>query len=514
MDLDGYRRSAEAFLTELTREYYRHYAGLKDAFEIEPIYERHWSLFTLDAVESLRERAGAAPAGSEELRRLTMLIDFAVQGYIGEATKSVEAELARREADLSFKLDGQRIGFRESSVVQANEPDGARRAAIEDGRLKLTDEHLGSLHRELMERSHGGAVDLGWASYREMCEECKLIDLDLLRTQTDAFQRASDERYAELLEPELRRTLGLGFADLSRSDLPRFFRAADKDALFPEEKLLPSFVETMRGLGIDVRGQSGVILDVDPRPKKSPRAFCAPVHPPGEVYLVLTPIGGLEDFSVLFHEGGHTEHFAHVDPRLPFEFRYLGDNSISEAFAFLFQHLVEDPEWLRRRLGVADAAEVASYARAHRLVYLRRYAGKLAYELELHGNGRSPDFSALADRYSELLGAAVGVKWPRETFLADVDPGFYCACYLRAWALETHLRRGLRERFGGAWFERPEAGELLRELWRAGQRTTPEEMLGRLGVAEELDFGVMLEDLGLASSKDMVSRRRQGKEDR
>ena len=59
----------------------------------------------------------------------------------------------------------------------------------------------------------------------------------------------------------------------------------------------------------------------------------------------------------------------------------------------------------------------------------------------------------LGDRYAELIGGALQVDWPRETFLADVDPGFYCACYLRAWALETHLRAFLRERFGPAWFE-------------------------------------------------------------
>ena len=34
------------------------------------------------------------------------------------------------------------------------------------------------------------------------------------------------------------------------------------------------------------------------------------------------------------------------------------------------------------------------------------------------------------------------------TYLSDVDDGFYAANYLRAWALETHLRRHLRERFG------------------------------------------------------------------
>jgi hypothetical protein len=40
----------------------------------------------------------------------------------------------------------------------------------------------------------------------------------------------------------------------------------------------------------------------------------------------------------------------------------------------------------RARLGIAGAEEIVAYARAHRLVYLRRYAAKIAYELELTGS--------------------------------------------------------------------------------------------------------------------------------
>ena len=77
-------------------------------------------------------------------------------------------------------------------------------------------------------------------------------------------------------------------------------------------------------------------FDIESRPNKSPRAFCAPVRVPGEVYLVIAPVGGRDDYATLFHEGGHTEHSASVAPELPFEFRCLGDNSISETYAFLF----------------------------------------------------------------------------------------------------------------------------------------------------------------------------------
>jgi hypothetical protein len=495
VDLEAYRRSAEEFVSELTGEFYRHYAGLKEGYEIEPIYARHAELFEAGAVVELREHLAAAPPGSDQRRRLTLLLDFALEGHLGEATKTAEAELARREAGLKLELDGgESIGFRESAVAQANEPDAARRVAIEKARLEATNDHLNDLYEEVIGTQHALARRLGYASYRELCAEAKGIDLAGLNVETSAFAERSAPKYGEVVDPALRASLGYGLEHFARADIPRFFRAPELDRLFPRAELIGSFEQTLHGLGIDVRSQSGVIFDVESRPNKSPRAFCAPVRAPGEVYLVLAPTGGHEDYSVLFHEGGHTEHYASVDPELPFEFRMLGDNSVTETFAFLFQHLVENPAWLERRLGVSDPGPVAGHARAQRLIYLRRYGAKLAYELELHdGDGA---LTELAPRYAELLGAALQIDWPQETFLSDVDPGFYSACYLRAWALEAHLRRHMTERFGPAWFEVAEAGAVLISLWREGQRRAPEELLDELA-GERLRFGVLLEDLAL-----------------
>ncbi|MEA2197178.1 MAG: hypothetical protein QOJ25_1229 [Solirubrobacteraceae bacterium] len=495
MDLQGYRESAEEFVAELNAEFYRHFAGLTDDFEIEAIYVKYEDLFTRAAVEDLREQAAAPAPGTDERRRRRMLLDFAVEGHLGQATKALDAELARREAELSIELDGERIGYRESAVTQANEPDAERRAEIEEARLALTEQELNPLHREVLERQHELAEDLGYPSYRDMCASLQGIDFEALHRQTETFAAATEASYGPVLEPELQRTLGIGLDKLRRSDLPRFFRAAETDASFPADRLTQSFIETARGLGIDIAAQPGVILDTERRPKKSPRAFCAPVRAPGEVYLVIAPVGGRDDFAALFHEGGHTEHFANVDPALPFEFRQLGDNAITEAYAFLFQHLIEDPEWLRRRLGVDDDGGLAAYARANQLVYLRRYTAKFAYELELHG-ASDGGLEPMADRYAELLSAALRVDWPWQTFLADVDPGFYCTAYLRAWALETHLRGHLREHFGPAWFEDPEAGATLRALWHDGQRLTPEEMLRELN-GKRLDFNVLRDALSL-----------------
>ena len=478
MDVDGYRAEAEAFLTAIDREYYLHFAGRKDDFEIEAIYARHARLFSREAVDGLRD------AGSRALLR------FAAEGYVEQAVKELAAEFARVEASLELSVDGETYPYRQAAVVQANEPDPARRRALENARNELVATRLNPLLRETFDRSRDLVRDLGWPSVRAMTEELSGIDLGGLAQQTESFLAATEEDYENTVEPRLRAELDIGFDALGRADLPAFFRARSLDDVFPADRLLPTYEATLAGLGLQNGSPGNVILDAEPRPKKSPRAFCAPVRVPEEVYLVLTRIGGREDYETLMHEAGHAEHFSHVDPSLPVEHRYLGDNSVTEGFAFLFQHLTEDPAWLERHLGVSDPGPVVEQARASKLVFLRRYCAKLGYELELQGQD-GPD--GLDELYARRLSDAVHVDWPRVTWLLDVDPFFYAAAYLRAWALETHLRRELRERFGELWFEDPRAGDLLRDLWRSGQREPADQLLRRLTGAE-LDFSALLED--------------------
>ena len=135
---------------------------------------------------------------------------------------------------------------------------------------------------------------------------------------------------------------------------------------------------------------------------------------PDEVHLVMALVGGRDDYEVLMHEAGHAHHYSRVARELPVEARYLGDNSVTEGFAFLFQHLVSTPEWLRATLRVGDAGPVISHSRAVRLVMLRRYCAKLLYEIELHAgelDGSAPG------RYASLLSQAVRVEWPTTTWL-------------------------------------------------------------------------------------------------
>ena len=253
----------------------------------------------------------------------------------------------------------------------------------------------------------------------------------------------------------LRASVGVGLAEAERWDIARVFRATEWDPVFPADRMLPALVATLQDLGIDLYAQKNIHLDVEARPKKTPRAFCAPIEVPGKVMLVIQPIGGPDDWNALFHEAGHAEHFANTRAELTVEERRLGDSAVTEGWAMLMDHLTNDPVWLARRLDFPRPAEFAAEGAAHLLFFVRRYCAKLLYELEFHV---AADVTAMRPRYVELLGEALKIEPSPVDYLADIDASFYVSSYLRSWAFEAQLRSHLREEFGNAWFSRREAG--------------------------------------------------------
>src|SRR5207237_65774 len=181
-----------------------------------------------------------------------------------------------------------------------------------------------------------------------------------------------------------RARVGVGLGEAKRWDVIRVFRGVDWDSAFPGDRMVPALEATLGDLGIDLRSQRNVELDLEDRPNKSPRAFCVPIEVPERVVLVIKPQGGPDDWRALFHEAGHTEHFAHTSPSLSVEERRLGDNAVTEGWAMLLEHLTIDPVWLTRRLDFPRPEEYAAEGATQLLWLVRRYCAKLLYEIEVH----------------------------------------------------------------------------------------------------------------------------------
>jgi hypothetical protein len=483
--LDAYREEADRFIAALDEEYYLHFAGLKESFELTPIYERYADLATLDACRRLGEAVDSSDRGAVELWR------FACEGYLGNLTRKESEEIAGLEASLEAEVEGETIGFRMLRPAIANEPDRGRRERLDRARVELTDGDLNPHHVRLAETRQKAVCSLGSETYRDLYARFQ-FPLEELAGQCERFLAETEDLYVAALDRLFRRRVGIPLEEARRWDLPRLFRASEWDSGFTAEAMVPALEATLAGLGIDLRSQENVHLDVESRPTKTPRAFCAPIEVPGRIMLVIQPMGGPDDWHALFHEAGHTEHYAHTSADLPVEARRLGDNAVTEGWAMLLELVVNDPEWLGRRLDFARPEDFAAEAAAALLYFVRRYSAKFLYELELHA---AADPGTMRSRYSEVMFDALKIEPSPVDWLADVDAGFYSSSYLRAWAFESLLRGFLREEYGRAWFTRPEAGSFLRELWSEGQRPTADELIDEV-MGASLDLEAVRERIG------------------
>jgi oligoendopeptidase F len=484
-ELDTYRERIDRFIAELDEEYYLHYAGHKDTLELKALYERYPELSDLEQAQSLGEAANG-DRGISELWR------FASENYLAELTREHAERSAALEAQLETTVDGETVGYRMIRPTVANEADRARRQRLEEARNRLTEEHINPIHRDAVGKLREAVPRLGSSTYADLYRRFG-FKLEELADQCRAVLESTEQLYEREADKLFRTRASVGLGEAQRWDVARVFRAPGWDKAFPADKMIPALEVSLADLGIDLRSQQNVELDIEQREKKSPRAFCAPIEVPGRVVLVIQPMGGADDWRALFHEAGHTEHYAHVSPDLPVEAKRLGDVSVTEAWATLMEHFLLEPRWLARRLDFPRPDEFAAEAAAGSLYLLRRYAGKLLYELEFHA-ATELDERAMSSRYVEILGDALKIEPSPTDYLGDIDASFYVTGYLRSWALQSQLRNHFRERFGSDWFATREAGSLLRELWAEGHRLNADELLAEVA-GEELELEAFADSL-------------------
>jgi hypothetical protein len=498
---------AESFCIALQREEYEVGAGLKSDLDLVSIYQQYSDLFSPAAVKErigalqtvLAEQSRAEKVGPPEfkvvrentLKENRHLADFVVGGYIENVTKEMTEGITNAELRATVEWEDRVIPYQEVRSVLVRIRDSERRHDLQARQLAVT-ARQNPARAARLDAQHRLAGELGFAGYRRMIEQLRGWDLPILAQALKPLIDETDGIFEERLGTYLTEAR-VPRRRADTSDVAFVMRAPEYDSFFPADRLVPSLEKTVAGMGLGLDTTPGLHLDTAARPLKSPRAFCAPIRIPSDVYLVIKPVGGQDDFRALFHEGGHAEHYTHIDASVPFAFRYLGEEAISETFAFLFEQITLSPRWLvdTLRLPMREAEHYRRFALFNKLWLVRRYIAKLRYELVLHDEGPG----GMETAYRDLLGDVLHLPVPPERYLEDVDDAFYVAGYLRAWIFERQLGSFLLNQFGEGWYEAVEAGKFLRKLWEGGLRDPVDQMAReRLG-AKGLDPMPLIQEL-------------------
>lgn len=497
LTLDRLRRDGEAFTAAIAREWWMAHAGHAPEARLQAVYEAYPHLLDPEALAVALDACRGAEAGSEAHRGARAVLEWQVESHAGRAVAALdEREIAwSRNAVLALPW-GETLPVEQAPIVIANTADRRRRHAIDDARAALVARELAPLRRErfAIERDVVEGLGLG-PGYVDTFTVVSGIDVRALAAEAAGFLRDTEGLWSELFTEFVVRDGGLAADSATRADALYLLRGHAFDAHFPADRMEPEILRQVREMGLDPLAAGRIRLDTGDRPGKRSRAFCAPVRIPDEVHLVLRPHGGAADWRTMLHELGHALHFAHMTPGTPFEVRWLGDNSITEGLAMLFDHRLHDRGWLERYAGMPrrisdDWRRAAAF---EELQFLRRYCAKLAYELVLYGGEASWD--DLPGVYADTLGGATRFRYQPADALVDVDPRFYCARYLRAWQLQAVLAAALTERFDEDWWRNPSCGPwLAAEVLAHGQRELGQELAQRV-TGQALTFAPLVRAL-------------------
>jgi hypothetical protein len=476
---DAYR----AYYGESAEEFRVVRVGEKERSEQAAIVARHADLFTREQLEALR--AAEADASDPDERELLYRLRRTCEGGI------VDAELAAREDELANALlaarlvfDGEELPLRAADAKLAVLPEYAQREELGD-LARTLDASFNERRRELLVARDG--LDAELSGERDAIARNESEKQISLRELEGVLRRAADavaDEYARLRDRWFERLLGPERDEVPTNAHVRWLRRLSPlESIYPRERSVDVCVATVGALGFDFAAIPNILLDLEDRPQKSPRACVIAADPPEVVHLITRAQGGLSDYQSFLHEAGHALHYAGCDPRLPWTFRAISrDHALTEIYSYIVEAVSREAGWHALHFGLSDAEAVenAEATRFLEALIFRRYAAKLRFELGLWDAFPAEEARSARD-YQPLLTDATGLRYDERGYLADMDAGFYSADYLRAWIRSAQLKEHLRREVGEDWWRSPGTGEILRVLFAEGTRPSSEDVARRIG---------------------------------
>jgi hypothetical protein len=476
-----FEEQLQRYLYERSEEGRAVRVGEKEGSEQAAIVARYADLFSRDQLRALRVEEARADGDQREWRyRLRKTSEGGL----------LAAELAERDDELENDILAARLDFKGEELPLRSAL--ARLAILPDYEER---DQLGALYSQRSADFNEQRLEL-LRAYEELeadlteepdavarSEEEKQVSLRDLESVLAAASDAIEGSFIAMRERWFERLLGPDREEQpSSAHMGYIRRLSPLDATYTKERATDVCLATLSALGFDLAADSNIRLDLDDRPQKSPRACVIASDPPRVVHLITRAQGGLHDYQAFMHEAGHALHYAGVDPNLPYTFRRLSrDHALTEIYSYICEAITREPGWHTEHFGLSDEeagtnAEATVFLEA---LLFRRYTAKLQFELDFWS---SFDQAGLqSDDYAQRLTAATGIRYPSDGHLADMDPGFYSADYLRAWIRHAQLRNYLFDEVGEDWWRSPRTGELLRDLFAEGTRPSSEEIATRLG---------------------------------
>ncbi len=484
--LEAFERRAEALAQARAWREWQYQAGLRPGRSLVGLYEEDFP-----EVTSTELWADVQDAAAEDPRQKLALSGLLAAANLEARTRSLAVEAANWAARTSVRFEDEDIAWREAPARWVLIGDVPRRHALAESYRTALDTELNPVLARWHEALRQALPTLSNQEWLPFWAEVHGLDLEQTARLANTVLDHSKDVYGHAMGIYLSQ-VGLPIDDAWQADVDWAFRAARFDTFFSERQRMPTLVRTFGDLGIDVRTQSALALEISPRPG----VWSGAVDVPREVHVLQRLVGGYQDYLRSLRGIGMAQHAIHTDASVPFWQRWLGDEAPTLGYGLLLEGLGRDRAWLAAHLefGASDDYRIISHLAW--LFRMRRSAAQALYEQQLW---RDDPGGALAADFEVLLSEALRVHaFPDEALLLVRDQPWSVlrpATKLRAEVFAAQLRAFLKREYDEEWWRNGRAARfLVQELWRPGRRHTAEELLGFMGY-EDFDAGILWAEL-------------------
>jgi hypothetical protein len=419
-----------------------------------------------------------ASASGDDARRLQRLLAWVADHHVQAANADLDDEFERWIATATMAHGGSGIPVRKLPGLVHSTEDRPTRREYAELRAEALFEVL-PLQLDRLNRWRIATKEVGFGDHGQSMQRLYGLSLKGIEREGRRFLEATEDAYREHLGRHLVDHIGLAAVDAEAHDAEWLNRQKWLDGLIDEATCLETVGEDLRAIGLPLEADGRIELTVEPFPSAGMRPACMAVRVPDRVLVLVTPTTSVPGIRTLMREIGRGMHWAYTEPRLPFEFRSLGDASVVDAHATLFGGLGRSATWVRRVTGL-EGEPLAAFVRIAAFLELfavRQMVGRLVFDLELAESDRP---GAMGPRWAEIMLEATGFRHDPREYLSGLGQRFGVARRLRARMLAALLTAELEWRFDEDWYRNPGSGAFLGEWFGAGLTYDAEELALKL----------------------------------
>jgi len=447
--------------------------GKNNPLDLSVLYNGYKVLFSIETIQFLRKAQQENLASQNRASHcgLKYLTEFISCEFVNLANLELKQQLQNTLSTANCTYKGKQYTYNGIKQLKFWAGDNEKET-LEEITQEFCESKLNDLLAAILHNEQKAINELGYKDHSEMFVSLTGISIDSLKSYALKFLSDTSSTYFSHLE-KLNVNEGItSHVSLSRDELYLLLSNYSKDECFTSVELKEVFDRLAARSGFEPEIIGRIKIE---QTQSGGRAFCSVLNAPHDIRLVIQNGLGFAQLRDLLHETGHALHYASVESTLPFEFRRLGDDSITEAYAALFENLLYDEIWLEKNLNLdrIQKSELISFLKFYKLTKLRNLAVKLIYDIDFFRNVPEPELKQNFRKYhKEYLGVMVN----EYEFLSETEPFLFAARYFRAQMLAANLRCRLETSFGKEWFEDKEAFEFLSVIWRSGQQLSAEEI--------------------------------------